>query len=303
MAKNEYLCRQFELVMENVNPRITIPNAQLLERMGALRCENDVVLFERHAFRYHESRVFCFPYAVIVFMGEGEAEVMIENRRYHLISSDQVILLPQQSVCVLSLSDDFFARFVLLSHDFVSHITTNDSYKFIQLVRNNPLVHMETRITNSFYDYYELLSEAIRQTDNPYRKQILHHLIKAYIYGVIYYVQPSLPVIQSREEELTYRFMELVDLYFREHHSLAFYADLMHLSSKYISRCVRRTTSKSGVQVIGERIMQQARAMLLLRQKSIAQIGYELGFADLSAFGKFFHAHEGLSPQKWRAQH
>lgn len=288
--------------MQENNQRKTVFNRQLLERMGALHFGDDVVLFERYAFRYHEARIIRFPYAMIAFIDHGTADISVDEKTFHLINSDQLILLPEQEVSVEHLSEDFHARFVLLSHEFMTYITTDDSYQFIQIVRNNPFVHLEKQVSNTFCSCYDLLKTTILQHDNPYQKQMLHHIIKTYIYGVIYSVQPSIPTIRSREEELTYQFMELVDRHYKEQHSLSFYAEQMHLSSKYISKCVRLTTGLNGAQTIANRLMQQAKAMLLVRQNSISQIGYELGFSDQSTFGKFFRAHENISPQKWRSK-
>lgn len=283
--------------------RILHLRSGLFERMGALHFSDDVVLFEHDAFPYNEDRLFSFSYAVLAHVDSGEADIVVGGRTIHTVSRDELILLPDQNVGVSRLSRDFHARFVLLSHDFVSYITTEDSYLFIQMVRNNPLIHLGEPDTNAFHCCYELLHAALLQRDNPYLRQTLYHIIKAYIYGAMYYVKPDAPVIKSREEELTYRFMELVDNHFRTEHALAFYADHMHLTAKYISRCVLIATGRSGIKIIADRIIQQAKVMLLARQKTIAQIGFELGFADQSSFGKFFSKHAGMSPQKWRSIH
>lgn len=283
--------------------RINTLDAQLLDRMHALRFGNDVILFDRHAFRYYENRLLRFSYAFITFVDAGTADVTIEDRPYHVVANDLFIFFPEQAVSLEHLSEDFHVRCVLLSHDFVSFITTDDSLRFIRMIRSTPLIHMDAHMSSAFCNCYDMLRVTILQHDNPYRKKMLYHTIKTYIYGTMYYVQPELPQPDSREAELANVFMELVDQHFREHHSLAFYADVMHLSGKYISRCVRLSTGQNAVQTIAARILKQAKILLLARQKSIAQIGYELGFPDQSAFGKFFRSHEGISPLRWRTNH
>lgn len=229
------------------NQRISILNAEHFDRLGAMHYGDDVILFDRHAFRYYENRLFRISFAMLVFVDKGSADMTMEDSSYHLTVNDQMILLPQQLISLQYVSEDFHARFVLLSNDFASYITTEDSYQFIQMIRNNPLIHLGEHVTDAFCICYNLMETAIRQKDNPYQKQILFHIIKAYIYGAMYYEKPSAPIARSREEELTYRFMELVDRHYREQHSLAFYADAMHLSGKYISKCVRQTTGYNAV--------------------------------------------------------
>lgn len=288
--------------MTQENERLTIPNASLLERMGAIHYENDVMIFDRHALHHFTNRIFQLPYALIALVDRGETEVLVEDRPYHIATGDHLLLLLGQAVKVVSMSDDFHARFVLMSSDFIRYITTEDSYYFIQMVRNTPVVHLRPHTINAFCACYDLVRATIQQTDNPYRKQMLHHIVKTYVYGVVGYMQPEMQLCQSREEEITYLFMELVDQHYREHHNLAFYADHMRLSAKYISKCVHQTTGMNALHCIAMRLMKQAKAMLLNRQNTIGQIGYELGFCDPSAFGKFFRAHEHIGPRQWRDQ-
>lgn len=278
-------------------------DARFFERIGALHYRDDVMLFEQPAFRYHANRLLQFDYAMLAFVVDGQADMQIEERTYHLENHDQLILLPGQNTAMKYLSDDFRARFVLLSKNFVSYLTTEDSYVFVQMIRNNPIIRPGGQVVNTFDSCYDLLKATLMQEDNPYQRQMLYHIIKTYIYGTMYYTTPEVPVVRTREEELTYRFMELVEHHYREHHSLGFYAEKMHLTGKYISKCVTQSTGQSGMHVIAGRIIQQAKLMLLTRQKTIAQIGFELGFSDQSAFGKFFCKHTGESPQRWRLNH
>lgn len=282
--------------------RFTVPSAELLSRMGALHFNDEVVIFDRRAFR-HTQRVFCFPFAVIAFIDSGSAKFRMNDTDYHLMTNDQMLVLPQQEVLITHLSDDIHVRFVLLSHDFVNYITTDDTYLFIQFIRNNPVLHLQEHVTNAFCSCYDLIRATLLQTDNPYRRQMLQHIVKAFIYGIVYSIQPNVPVVRTREEEITYRFMDLVDRRYREQHELSFYANELHLTAKYVSKCVRLTTGKSALSCIIERLIRQAKAMLMLRQNTISHIAYELGFPDQSTFGKFFRRYEGISPSAWRENH
>ncbi|MBE9601494.1 helix-turn-helix domain-containing protein [Pedobacter sp. MC2016-24] len=48
------------------------------------------------------------------------------------------------------------------------------------------------------------------------------------------------------------------------------------------------------------RILLEAKGLLINDQKNIAEIAYHLGFADNSYFGKFFKKHEGLTPNGFK---
>ena len=281
-------------------PRLTTPDSTLLERMGALHYEAEVIIFDRHAMRNYADRIFKLPYALIAFVDRGEADVQVEDSPYHVATGDHLLLLLGQPTRVLKMSDDFHARFVLISEEFIRYITTDDSYYFIQLIRNTPVVHLQPYVMNSFCACYDLIQATIQQEENPYRRQMLLHIVKTYIYGVVGHMQSRVHLSGSREEEIAYLFMDLVDQHYRDHHELGFYAEHMRLSAKYISRCVNRTTSKNALSIIAQRILGQAKTLLQNPQNTVAQVGYSLGFSDPSAFGKFFRTHEHMGPREYR---
>lgn len=294
-----FAARKLKTSMDQTTQRLTTANVEMLERMGATHYENDLFLFDRHALHNYTDRIFRLPYALIAFVDQGEADVLIEGQPYHVVANDHLLLLLNQEFCIRHMAENFHAQFVLLSRSFIQYITTDDSYRFIQQLRQTPLVHLQPYTINAFCSCYDLLKATIAQHENPYRKQMLHHIIKTYIYGVVYYVQPQIETSYSREEEITYHFLNLVDEHYRQQHSLQFYAEQMHLSSKHISKCVKKVIGRNAIQCIADKLIRQAEAMLKVHQSTVAQIGYELGFSDPSSFGKFFRAHEHMGPREW----
>ncbi len=48
--------------------------------------------------------------------------------------------------------------------------------------------------------------------------------------------------------------------------------------------------------------MQEAARLMRDQQLSVSEAGYQLGFTNLSYFGRLFEQHFGLKPKKWSAQ-
>ena len=57
------------------------------------------------------------------------------------------------------------------------------------------------------------------------------------------------------------------------------------------------------ISIIHNRLMTEAKRLLLFSDLRIANIAYELGFYEPSHFVKFFNKHEGLTPLKFRSLH
>ena len=54
------------------------------------------------------------------------------------------------------------------------------------------------------------------------------------------------------------------------------------------------------MQFIRERILLEAKRLLVYSDKSIKEIAYEIGFEDIQSFSRFFKGKENKSPSEYR---
>lgn len=92
----------------------------------------------------------------------------------------------------------------------------------------------------------------------------------------------------------------LVEQHFKTKHTVNEYADLLNKSPKTLSNLFKKNGVITPLQFIQNRIMLEARRLLAHADKSISEIGYELGFSDVQGFSRFFKTKEGCSPQNFR---
>ena len=90
-------------------------------------------------------------------------------------------------------------------------------------------------------------------------------------------------------------------MHFRNKHSVADYAVLLQKSPKTLSNVFSKYNAKTPLKVISERICLEAQRLLFFSNKSISEIGFELGFTDVSHFSKFFKKHYQKTPAAFRS--
>jgi len=78
------------------------------------------------------------------------------------------------------------------------------------------------------------------------------------------------------------------------------YATLLFKSPKTLSNIFSKHIGKSPLTVINERIILEAKRLLLYSQKSTDEIAQELGYKDTGHFSKFFKKHAGYSPSNFK---
>jgi AraC family transcriptional activator of pobA len=105
----------------------------------------------------------------------------------------------------------------------------------------------------------------------------------------------------SRKAQQIEKFRNLLDRHFRAEHSLQAYANLVGVSVGQLSRLCREVLGKSSLQVMNDRLIQEAQRELLYTSLPIKQLASELGFEDDAYFSRFFRKHTGTNPKAYRA--
>jgi AraC family transcriptional activator of pobA len=78
------------------------------------------------------------------------------------------------------------------------------------------------------------------------------------------------------------------------------YAEKLNVHVNHLNRAIKETTDKTTSQIIGERIVQEAKILLRETAWSVSEIAYALGFTEVTHFNNFFKKHIQLSPMKFR---
>lgn len=100
---------------------------------------------------------------------------------------------------------------------------------------------------------------------------------------------------------LVFRFLQLVETYFKTEHMVKFYASALYVSADHLSKIVKEVTHKSAKRCIEEKLI--AKGMELLHHRiSITEISSLLGFKTSSHFGYVFKKHTSFTPSDYRRQ-
>lgn len=94
--------------------------------------------------------------------------------------------------------------------------------------------------------------------------------------------------VQEEQFALIRHYHLQVEIHYRKEHQVQFYASILHKSPKTISNIFSLYSPKTPLQVIQERIVAEARRLICYTDKSVKEIGAELGFEDAAHFSRFF---------------
>ncbi len=115
---------------------------------------------------------------------------------------------------------------------------------------------------------------------------------------VVYAVTPK--TLGLRPADLYNQFMSLIAQHYREAHGVAFYADRLSISTRYLAQITERVVGKTPKKLIADYLMQEARMLLSTSTLTIQETSDRLGFSSQSLFASFFHAQQGCTPKEYR---
>lgn len=83
-------------------------------------------------------------------------------------------------------------------------------------------------------------------------------------------------------------FKEIVEKHYTQWHQVKHYAEALYVSPNYLNEVIKSSLNISAKEYIQNRLVLEAKRMVLFTDKSSKEIGYDLGFDDPSHFSKFF---------------
>jgi AraC-like DNA-binding protein len=109
--------------------------------------------------------------------------------------------------------------------------------------------------------------------------------------------------VNKNDSVLIHTLSHLVDSYFVREQQIGFYASALNISETMLNDICNRHFNCGLKKILQNRLMQEARKLILSSELSVAEIGYKLNFEDNSYFNKVFKRQTGITPKRFRAIH
>ena len=104
----------------------------------------------------------------------------------------------------------------------------------------------------------------------------------------------------SRSEELYNQFRDAVENYFHRYADVAFYAEQLNVSPRYLGQVTRRIAERSPKAIIDERITTEIALLLTTTNKPLKEIALQLGFSSQAHLSRYFKKQKGVSPSEYK---
>ena len=222
------------------------------------------------------------------------------------IAENEVIFLTPLNVLELPQEIDGLISFVFNKEFFC--IQTHDDqvscngFLFYGSARPQSIV-LENEELGRFETMLEMFKEDLL-TQDYLQGEMLRSLLKRLLIKSTRIARQGLPEpsITNPQLDIIREYNLLVEQHFREFHHVKDYAKLLFKSPKTLSNLFPKYSDQSPLMVINNRIILEAKRLLVYTNRSTIEIAAELGYNDSSHFSKFFKKHTGKSPTAFRKE-
>ena len=92
----------------------------------------------------------------------------------------------------------------------------------------------------------------------------------------------------------------LIESFFMEHQPVSFYAEKLNTTSQQLNSITKNYLNKTVAELIQERMIAEAKRLMVYSSITISEIAYQLNFNDNSYFNRFFKKAEKCTPEQFR---
>lgn len=165
----------------------------------------------------------------------------------------------------------------------------------------------EEQIILELYDKIEI--EYYNNPDEFSREIILSHISSILNYAHRFYKRQFIDRAQVNGKMVS-KFNDALKKYINEGKlenvglpSVNYLAEQLFVSPRYLSDLLKQETGKTVMELIHVFLISEAKNLLRLDEKGVAEIAYHLGFENASYFTKLFKKQTGVRPLEFRKMH
>ncbi len=107
-------------------------------------------------------------------------------------------------------------------------------------------------------------------------------------------------MVSTHLVELYNKLMSEIMLHGKENSDVAFYADKLNVSTRYLAEVTKKVVGRSPKDLIRDHLIQEIEVELKSDNKNMQEVAYKFGFSSQAQFTKFFKQMRGCPPSEFR---
>ncbi|HTN45732.1 MAG TPA: helix-turn-helix transcriptional regulator [Flavipsychrobacter sp.] len=256
-----------------------------------LEAHPNLHLPHRHSF-YH-----------LVLFTKGRGSHSIDFQQFEVIPREIYFMKPGQvhrwdfegetDGYVINFSEHLFDHFLINGHYL-------EQFPFLQGIAEDNVVHLDAQTYDSVKIIFEKITEEMHYPGVQTSDLVRLLLLELFIIVNRRMAKNVAGVSQPTNSLLLYQFRKLVDIHYAEKRLPKAYAAMLYITPNHLNTLCKDLLGRSAGEIIRDRILLEAKRLLINAGISISEIASALDFTDNSHLTRFFKKHTNLTPDEFR---
>ena len=313
MEEIRYICTVYTTTFPTVmEKKISISdfNQQYANTVGNLIYADDsmtMIYDVRHLPFWNE--IGSFDFSLVILCKEGCIEASLNDTAYRATAGELMFCSGLHIMTKAMLSTDFVCDVICISTRKYHELMAPDKEVMnnILFAIDKPVLLLTGEEMEMLKCYQRLVWTKMREEHTCFSKRtisaIIHALILEFMAVCERRKEQSAPKVLTERggrSALAHNFLLLLAEDMSRRHTVAFYAERLCVSAKYLSTVVKKETGKTVSEWIHEQLTEQIRNMLINTSLSCKEMAAKTGFPNVSFFGKYTKERLGESPMAYR---
>lgn len=242
---------------------------------------------------------------VHVICTDGTATIIYNDQPFEIEKGNILVLSRPRLVRLKKASEDFQCEYIAAPDKFLHNLLPANNYSIQGCVSlfSNPVIKVNDDDARKFKRDLDNIRLRIDDIDHRFYTEMIGSLLQTMIYDLFdFHTRNNENILTTdRVGYITFQFFTMIEAGRpKTHREVSYYANELHVTSKYLSDTIKRVTGHS----ISTHINSAATSILLEYLKdnrlSITQIADEMNFTSVSYFSRYCTKHIGMSPAQFR---
>lgn len=239
----------------------------------------------------------------LIYITQGSGTHDIDFRRFEVLPN-QLFFMNDGQIHDWNLSDDIKGYTLFFKREFYNVAETSFS------IPNLPFFNTsanEAQMVIFEPDEARTIENIFEDIFNEFQKGLLHHeaIIKTWLKIILIRslraYQPQFANLGSDLNISKIRsFEKLIENHYREYKSVTDFAEKLNITANYLNAICTKTVGRTAGELIRDRIVLEAKRLLLHSTMSVCEMAYHLGYDDCSYFIRVFKKDVGHTPEQFR---